>query len=252
MASEPKHLVLARKDLGLKEVVGKKHNPKILAYFKDVGHGRIVDDETAWCAAFVGAKLEKAGLRSTKSLLARSYLKWGKRTTNPKPGDIVVLKRGKSTWQGHVGFYLADLGDRIQILGGNQKNAVNVASFPKKDLLGYRTPDTLKTSGVVRGTTTATAGGVIIAAEPAAEIVTQLQEADGYISAGTWFSFLIGAMIVASALYALYHRWNAGGRPLPEFLQFLNRDEDEAPKTRSRKKNGLSLRQRLGNWIKGE
>ena len=34
-------------------------------------------DEVPWCAAFVGACLERAGIASTRSLMARSYLGWG-------------------------------------------------------------------------------------------------------------------------------------------------------------------------------
>ena len=53
------------------------NNPKVVAYFKDSGNPGVMDDETAWCAAFVGAMLKRAGIKGTGKLNARSYLDWG-------------------------------------------------------------------------------------------------------------------------------------------------------------------------------
>lgn len=92
-----------------------------------------------WCAYFVNAILEKQGLRGTDSGLARSYLKWGKATDNPKAGDIVVFQRGNSNWQGHVGFYIKETSTHILVLGGNQDNQVSYKYYPKSKVLGYRT-----------------------------------------------------------------------------------------------------------------
>ncbi len=138
--SEPKWLELARKELGTKETVGSKHNPKVLQYFQDVKHAEIDDDETAWCAAFAGAMLERAGVVSTRSLAARSYLQWGEKVDKPKVGDIAVFQRGTSSWQGHVAFYLYEKDGKIFHLGGNQSNAVTISSTAKSRLLGYRRP----------------------------------------------------------------------------------------------------------------
>ena len=76
---------------GTKEVKGQKDNPKIVQYFADVGHSWVKDDETAWCAAFVGSCLEKAGLTSTRALNARSYLKWGRKISKPVVGCVVIF-----------------------------------------------------------------------------------------------------------------------------------------------------------------
>ena len=57
---------LARKFIGLHEVKGKEHNPEILQMWKDIKRGGIKDDETPWCAAFVGAMLERAGIKSSR------------------------------------------------------------------------------------------------------------------------------------------------------------------------------------------
>lgn len=131
---------LARKEIGTKEIVGKKHSATVVAYFRDAGHPEIVDDETAWCAAFVGAMLARSGVKPTGSLAARSYLKWGTPVglAEAKPGDLVIFQRGSSSWQGHVGFYVGHDGTTISVLGGNQANKVSIAKHPQAKLLGIR------------------------------------------------------------------------------------------------------------------
>ena len=118
------------------------NNPKVVAYFKDSGNPGVKDDETAWCAAFVGAMLRRAGVKSTGALNARSYLDWGKPVDrkDAQPGDVVIFKRGNSSWQGHVAFFVKDRGALIDVLGGNQSNAVNVKGYQAAALLGIRRP----------------------------------------------------------------------------------------------------------------
>lgn len=96
---------------------------------------------TAWCAAFVNGVLGAQGIEGTGKLNARSFLNFGMPTDAPKPGDIVVLSRGDPNgWQGHVGFFQGyDANGNIRVLGGNQSNGVNVQSYSKDKLLGFRT-----------------------------------------------------------------------------------------------------------------
>lgn len=141
--AEPKWIQIAKSELGVKRIPGRRHNRKILKYFQDVGH-KVKNDETAWCAAFVGSCLERAGIRSTRSLVAKSYLQWGRPTRTPKLGTIVVMNRpddpqGRS-WKGHIGFYMRETDRYVYLLGGNQKNAVNVSAYPKHLIKGYREP----------------------------------------------------------------------------------------------------------------
>jgi uncharacterized protein (TIGR02594 family) len=87
-----------------------------------------------WCAAFVNSVLDRAGISSTESLLARSYLKWGLSTEMPQPGDIMVFRRGTEGWQGHVGFYVetvtVDDVEYFVVLGGNQDQSVSYRLYP--------------------------------------------------------------------------------------------------------------------------
>jgi uncharacterized protein (TIGR02594 family) len=124
----------------LKEIPGTKHNPAILDFFRDAGHPEVKDDETAWCAAFANAMLVRRGYAGTGSLAARSFLNLGEPLDRPVPGCIVVLTRGGSSWQGHVGFFVRWDGGSLILLGGNQRNAVNETPYLKSAVLGYRWP----------------------------------------------------------------------------------------------------------------
>lgn len=132
---------LASEELGMREVQGPRHNPDIVQMFADVGHSWVKDDETAWCAAFVGAMLERAGLPSTRKLNARSYNEWGEAVplVSAQPGDLVVFSRGDPNgWQGHVGFFVNRTDTHIEVLGGNQADQVSIAGYPVSRLLGVR------------------------------------------------------------------------------------------------------------------
>lgn len=103
---------------------------------------------TEWCAAFVNAVLSKNDIPGSESvseypLTARSFLKWGKPTDDPKKGDIIVFPRGNQGWQGHVGFYVRT--EKINgteyylVLGGNQEDKVTFDYYPVDFALDVRT-----------------------------------------------------------------------------------------------------------------
>lgn len=129
---------IAEKYVGTKEVVGKAHNPVVVGFFAKAGHPEITDDETAWCSAFTNACMYEAGIKGTNNLLARSWLNWGVKTTAPRYGDVVIMRRGNSSWQGHVFFFLSMDDNYVYGLGGNQSNAVTKAKFRRSEILGYR------------------------------------------------------------------------------------------------------------------
>lgn len=134
---------IARSYLGTKELKGPDSNPKILEMYKSVGHDWVEHDEVAWCAAFVGHCLEKAGIISTRKLNARSYLAWGEKVAGPeqaKEGDVVIFTRGSSAAQGHVAFFVRTTGSQIEVLGGNQSDGVTLARYARSRLLGIRRP----------------------------------------------------------------------------------------------------------------
>ena len=126
-------------EYGITEIVGGKHNPEILKYFKEIGHEWVKDDETSWCAAFVNWCAKMEGYEYTGKLNARSFLDIGEKVEIPQMGDIVIFWRNqKDSWQGHVALYVKQDRDNIWVLGGNQSNKVGVNAYPKSQLLGYR------------------------------------------------------------------------------------------------------------------
>lgn len=141
----PAWMDVARKELsaGVREVAGQSDNERILAYWTTAkidmvpGH-----DEISWCAAFVGACLERSGIAGSRKPNARSYMKWGRKTDEPYEGCIAVFERGNSSWQGHVAFFLKYSADkkRILVLGGNQGDKVSAAWYGVDKLIGFREP----------------------------------------------------------------------------------------------------------------
>lgn len=128
----------ARKNISEFEIKGAKHNPKIVQWWKDIKRGGIKDDETPWCAAFVGAMLEHVGIKSSRYESAKSYLDWGVKLDTPRYGCVVVFTRSGG---GHVGFVVGRTPDGdLMVLGGNQSDAVNIRAFSNERVSGYRWP----------------------------------------------------------------------------------------------------------------
>lgn len=141
---EPYWLIEARKYLGQKEIAGVKHNPLILKWWMLI-RAPFSDDETPWCAGFVGGILESCNIKSSRSASARSYLNWGIGLKTPVVGSIVVFSRPGSAWSGHVGFVVGkDRVGNLLVLGGNQGDAVSIRAFPMNRVLGYSWPFDVK------------------------------------------------------------------------------------------------------------
>lgn len=134
----PLWLEIANSKLGLKEIKGKKHNPLIVAMWKLIKRGGIKDDETPWCAAFVGACLEEAGIVSSRFESAKSYLAWGIPLADPIVGAIAVKNRPGGQ---HVFFVTGKTKDgRITGIGGNQSDAVTETTFARDEITALRWP----------------------------------------------------------------------------------------------------------------
>lgn len=132
-------LKIAEQELGVSEISGSKHNPRIIEYHKTTTLAA-VQDEVPWCASFVNWCLKEAGVKGTGQAAARSFLNWGYPCDKFTKGAVVVFKRGSKSWQGHVGFAVDENLFAIKVLGGNQSNKVCFKWYLKKDFLGYRWP----------------------------------------------------------------------------------------------------------------
>lgn len=198
--------------IGVREYPAAKHNPQILKFYADSGNSWVQDDETPWCAAFVGSVLAECGIQGTNKLNARSYQTWGEPVdiSEARKGDIVVFWRGsKDGWQGHVAFFDRVEGNQIYVLGGNQGNAVSVTPYPMDRLLSIRRlkkprqnkteSKTIKSSAVQIATAAGSGVTAVASLDGTAQLVV--------IAAAT--------IVAVTALIVLKERilkWNAGDR----------------------------------------
>lgn len=135
----PAYFRRAQSLIGQAEIKGARHNNLIVGFWLLLSLP-FRDDETPWCAGFVGACLEHVGIRSTRSGRARSYATYGLGlgSTDFRRGAIVVFERGPA--HGHVGFLDSVSPDRktLYVLGGNQGDRVCVAPIAAKRLIAMR------------------------------------------------------------------------------------------------------------------
>lgn len=129
-------LDVAARAIGLNE--GDKR--AALQDYLTTGGANLDPATTAWCAAFVNSTLKQAGYEGTGSNMARSFMDWGQAVDTPQKGDLAVFTRGDPNGPfGHVGFFEGYNPDgTIRVLGGNQGDAVSIASYDPSRLLGFR------------------------------------------------------------------------------------------------------------------
>lgn len=139
---------LAQRFVGLTEVRGAMDNPQIMAMLQ-LNADWPEHDEVPWCSAFVGYIAWLLDIRRSRGLRARSWLLVGKVIKPPDAlvgFDVAVFSRGSGpqpgpnviSAPGHVGFYAGVMGDDVLVLGGNQGDAVSIAAYGRKTLLGIR------------------------------------------------------------------------------------------------------------------
>ena len=134
---KPKYIKRAEQFIDMDE---RSNTKELNKYFKKYSGWPYNVRTTPWCAAFTNAILGEAGYPTTGSFMARSFLKWGKKVTSPKMGDIVVFSRGRPP-SGHVAFYMRNYDrNHIVVLGGNQNDEVCLKVYRKNRILGYRRP----------------------------------------------------------------------------------------------------------------
>lgn len=138
------YIQVARSLIGLKEIKGSQHEPKILEMLKvDFNAVKqrqfIFDDETAWCGTFVAYCLASAGLADRLPFYfyrAKAWATVGRPLKAPAYGCIAVFDR---VGGGHVGFIVGKTSDGLlKVLGGNQADSVNIADFDPARVVAYR------------------------------------------------------------------------------------------------------------------
>jgi uncharacterized protein (TIGR02594 family) len=132
---------IADAEFGVHRDMIQHRNARIIEYLKTttLGAADANTDSTAWCSAFVNWVITKSGRSGTKNALAASWLDWrnGRTLDPPTFGSIVVIKKKNATSDAqtgshtgnHVGFCVSYSPVHLRMLGGNQGNAVSLASF---------------------------------------------------------------------------------------------------------------------------
>ena len=100
-----------------------------------------------WCAIFVNAMLENAGIAGSRSASSQSFRTDTNftRLAGPALGAIVVFWRGSQpSGLGHVGFYRGENANSVWVLGGNEDDMVQIEALSKASpsfgLVGYWWP----------------------------------------------------------------------------------------------------------------
>lgn len=147
--AQPIWFIKAKSYLGLKEVVGPKHNPTIQKWLVNL-RAWWDDDETPWCGVGMAQWMKESGLAYPKAYYrAKSWATWGVGIEPNRAGGtwhvpslpfgaIVVFERPGG---GHVGMVVGynRRGD-LMVLGANQGNAVTITPITAGRLVAVRWP----------------------------------------------------------------------------------------------------------------
>ncbi|TZG24116.1 TIGR02594 family protein [Sphingomonas montanisoli] len=144
--TDPRWLIEARKDLGLKEIPGAQHAPRIINMLKLLRYP-FSDDETPWCGTAMAAWMTQAGIAPPpQAYRAANWRDWGMPCT-PQVGAVGVKSRVGGN---HVTMIVGITADRkfYKGLGANQSNGVNIADFPVDVIDSFRWPSTVAVAGL--------------------------------------------------------------------------------------------------------
>jgi uncharacterized protein (TIGR02594 family) len=143
-AGSPPWLLSAWRHIGLRELPGAPTQPRIRSWLQSLG-APWTDDETPWCGVLPAAIFQGLGYKippGTTWASARAWAKWGVPLESSVLGAVNVYWRDSPNgWTGHVGFHVGSTEDgRDLLLGANQSNAVTIAPFDRRRLIGRYWP----------------------------------------------------------------------------------------------------------------
>lgn len=129
-------LLKALEYYGIREYPGRGwNNPAIVAMIRKI-FPWAKEDEIPWCSIFLNQVAEEAGYKGSGTAVARDWLNVGSKIPEPSPGDIAIFWRDHpASWKGHVAIFIREYNSSIWVLGGNQRNSVNIAPYSKDRLI---------------------------------------------------------------------------------------------------------------------
>lgn len=134
----PRWVPIALGEIGVVE----GRTPSRIGEYHAVTRGGIAPDAVAWCSSFLCWVFEAAGVQSTRSKAAVSWLGWGEPCPVAEFGSVLVFGKADrdAAGTGHVGLCLGVSWTNVYVLGGNQANAVTIAMRRLPDVKAARRP----------------------------------------------------------------------------------------------------------------
>lgn len=124
----PEYVKTGLKEVGVQEISGSKHNPRVLEY-QATTSGKYTDDETPWCGAFISWVMKQSGIKHNIKIpeRAKEWINFGYAVSEPSIGTVAVKSR---VGGGHVCIVVGKTSDgKLYCLGGNQGNLVSIATY---------------------------------------------------------------------------------------------------------------------------
>src|SRR4029077_12616674 len=152
----PDFLLTMRSISGLSEKPGAADEPKILAMADEIARispemesycDQYNHDSIPWCGLTVAYTMAKANIRPPFGSTDTDRFLWAKSWADdpnyqvlktPRLGCVVVLTRSGG---GHVTLYESTSGSNYMCRGGNQSDAINLAAFPKSNVVALVWPN---------------------------------------------------------------------------------------------------------------
>lgn len=134
---EPEWTRIGRTMLGLREIPGARHEPRIVRMWRKAPWFKT--DETPWCGGYIFECMEQAGIISPRDYAkAAAWASWGV-ACPPQVGAIGVKARKGGN---HVFQIVGQTANRIfyKALGGNQDDGVSIIDIRKSDTFAVRWP----------------------------------------------------------------------------------------------------------------
>lgn len=139
-SSMPPWMAEMHRKMSLHEV---RDNAVLSEWMRSLGRYLGNPKDLPWCGDAVESCIAKTLPREplpSNPFFAQAWAKFGVDAGGPIVGAIGVIRWTPSS--GHVGFVAGIDGDRINLLGGNQSNAINISSFPRAKFIAFRWPST--------------------------------------------------------------------------------------------------------------
>jgi uncharacterized protein (TIGR02594 family) len=135
----PLYIAAALGEIGVIEDTRPYKSAKRIEEYHAATTGGAMPDDVPWCSSFLCWCMERAGIRSTRSKAAASWLRWGAACA-PRPWAVCVFGKlhEDARGTGHVALSLGLTSKYVYVIGGNQQNAVTIAQRATSEVLAWR------------------------------------------------------------------------------------------------------------------